>query len=659
MEDNFWHNALSSIFHNQDKEASVERSLLFALLDSLPHPVFVKDLRSRYLAGNAAFLRLVGLPDAKKLARATDHKMPWRHLATQLEAEEKLLTSGLVPDFPRELDFDGHRLMLSRKVLGLGPGTEALGLLGSLAVAAAADPPGADFARQLAQVLPLPALAYDARGQIVAWNASCQNVTGMAAPEQLEAFLGLAEFDGRQPLPSLDELTHLGAAPREFATVLHVPGNPDGLLSWTALADHSRPGQPLFWVIGRQPIFATSSGQDLMAMNRELEQRVEERTLELKIAKERAEESDRLKTAFLSNMSHEIRTPMNAIIGFANLLDDDHLLPEQKRLYIQYINTSSNSLLNLLNDIINIAQIEAEQIELERKPFDLGTMFEQIYHTYRHEVDRLKGGKVALMLDVAPGQPLVLNSDRERLVQVLTHLLNNALKFTDSGTIEFGYTLLSRELVQIYVRDTGIGIPETKLDMIFGQFNKVDGRADKLYGGAGLGLSICKKIVGLLKGEIWAESIPGKGSIFYFTHPLHDEVSKRFVPAPAPALDLSGKTILVAEDVDVNFFYLEELLADSQAKILWAKDGRQAVEMCLRKKIDLVLMDVQMPVMNGYEATRRIKEALPDLPIIIETAYATKSEQERSMAIGADDYVAKPIHQATLMRKIAKLMEGR
>ncbi|MBC8315205.1 MAG: response regulator [Bacteroidetes bacterium] len=242
----------------------------------------------------------------------------------------------------------------------------------------------------------------------------------------------------------------------------------------------------------------------------------------------------------------------------------------------------------------------------------------------------------------------------------MLNLLNNALKFTDKGEIEFGYetkTHNNQTLLQFYIRDTGIGIPKEKQTLIFDLFRQVDDTHTRRHGGTGIGLSIAKKLTELLGGTIWLESDEGTGSIFYFTIPFEKsgETRKSMPGQPAKKPSLKGKTVLIVEDVESSFDFLDVLLKKSGIEPVWAKDGKEAIELCRENSnIDLVLMDINMPVLNGYDATKKIKKFRPKLPIISQTAYAVAGDREKSLAAGCDDYIAKPIKQELLMEKIGK-----
>lgn len=382
----------------------------------------------------------------------------------------------------------------------------------------------------------------------------------------------------------------------------------------------------------------------------------------LTLAKEKAEESDKLKTAFLANMSHEIRTPMNAIIGFSDLMTDDDLTADEKSEYSSHIKKAGESLMNLISDIIDIAKIEAGQLQINNSVCNLDELLNEMIGTYTEAKN--KAGKSALNIRLIkqPGiNRLAILTDPFRLKQLLTNLIGNSMKFTERGFIEFGYSLKDNQTLEFVVRDTGIGIPLHKQQDIFQRFNQVDNSNTRKYGGTGLGLAISKNIVEIMGGKIWLESEPGNGASFYFTLPYlpadmevqSDSVVKKY----QEGINWQGKTILVAEDVPSNFMFIEAALRRTNVNLLWAQDGRQAVTMALENPlIDLMLMDIQMPELNGYEAAAQILKVKPDLPIISQTAYALSGEKEKSLQAGFVAYIPKPIRSELLINIIGKYL---
>lgn len=380
----------------------------------------------------------------------------------------------------------------------------------------------------------------------------------------------------------------------------------------------------------------------------------------LKEAKEKAEQADKMKSDFLANMSHEIRTPMNAIIGFSDLLIDNELTKKTRHEYINFIRSNGRSLLNLIEDIIDIARIEAGKIKIEKKTCKIDNILQELYANNQEFKSKLQKEDIQLILKKPQNSELFyLHTDQFRFRQVFSNLLVNAIKFTSNGFIEFGYEQKDEQYLEFYVKDTGIGISENSQKYIFDRFKQIKDKKISKQQGTGLGLAITKNLINLLGGSIWVESQYGKGSIFKFDLPyiLEDKNKNKNSNKTEEKFDWSNKTILIAEDILLNYRVLEMTLNKTNAKIIWAKNGREAVEIFKESNsIDLILMDLQMPEMNGYEATKSIKR-IRNIPIIAQTAYAMSDEKNKSMEIGFDDYITKPIQKDILLNAISKYFD--
>lgn len=382
----------------------------------------------------------------------------------------------------------------------------------------------------------------------------------------------------------------------------------------------------------------------------------------LRIAKEKAEESDRLKTAFLSNMSHEIRTPMNAIIGFAELLSRMECSEEEKREFLQQINQGADTLMRLIDDIIDISKIEAGQLKMNQGIFNLAPLLKDLHVVYNKFLTRSNKEHIRVEHDSGNYDfDIQLHTDEFRLRQVFSNLLNNAVKFTDQGEIRYGIKEMNKEKVVFYVRDTGVGIDKDMHDIIFQRFRQGHSSKKSFYGGTGLGLAISKHLVGMMGGDMKVESEPGRGAEFTFSIPYNS----LDYDLPSEEIDLNrkndnweGRTILVAEDDRSNFLLINEILRKTGATVIWAKNGEEALLKCKEEPgINLVLMDIQMPVLNGYDATRKIKDIRPSLPVIAQTAYAMAGEKTLSRDAGCDDYISKPIRIQELMFLLSKYLD--
>jgi len=381
----------------------------------------------------------------------------------------------------------------------------------------------------------------------------------------------------------------------------------------------------------------------------------------LQQAKIKAEESDNLKTAFLANLSHEIRTPMNAIIGFSDMLADPMLSTDDKNEYISLIKNSGNALMNLINDIIDLSKIEAGQMDFETKDFDPEEIIDEVFTFFQKEKKEKEKDNIEIIFEKPPVKATFIQSDPVRFKQIMVNLVSNALKFTEKGFIKIGYQIKSDQTIEFSVKDTGIGIPSDKLELIFDRFRQADDSRTRVYGGTGLGLTITRKLVELMGGNIRVESMEGSGSIFYFMLPYNVRINQ-FVSDSAveikkkPAFNWEGKNFLIAEDVESNYLFLERVLKRTHATIIWAQNGQEAVDVFKQHlntiPIDFVLMDIQMPVLNGLEATKIIKQIQHDIPVIAQTAFALEDDREKMLAAGCDDYIAKPIKADLLLTMI-------
>ena len=371
---------------------------------------------------------------------------------------------------------------------------------------------------------------------------------------------------------------------------------------------------------------------------------------ELMSAKNRAEESNRLKSAFLANMSHEIRTPLNAIIGFSNILASTEE-EQEKQEYINIIESNNTLLLQLISDILDLSKIEAGTLEFSYSNIDLNDMIKEVENITKC---RMEGSGVQLIAET-PLSSCFIRTEKNRLMQVINNFLTNAIKFTQKGSITFGYEIRDK-MLYFHVTDTGCGIPANKKDSIFGRFVKLNSFAQ----GTGLGLSICRTIIEHMNGTIGVESEEGKGSTFWFTIPyqparLSEKKAEEFQPITVQKDKL---TILIAEDNESNYRLFQSILR-KEYSLIHAWDGQEAIEKFKEHQPQIILMDINMPRMDGYEATKEIRKLSADVPIIAITAFAYASDEQRVLENGFDGYMSKPINAPLLKQQIASILQKR
>ncbi len=436
--------------------------------------------------------------------------------------------------------------------------------------------------------------------------------------------------------------------------------NPDGLFEIEFRLRHK--DGTYRWIHNRAASLLGKDGRPyrLLGTHRDITQQ-KQIEQELRDAKAKAEVATIYKNNFLANMSHEIRTPMNGIVGFSELLKDPDLEEEERLRYIKIINDNCKVLLNLIGDIIDISKIEANELKLEINQFNLKDLLRELKEFY----DTYKINNQKRNIEIRISTPEYshndfVETDHFRLRQILINLIGNSLKFINEGYIEFGYTVVNEKTLQFFVKDTGIGIEKEKLQLVFERFHQNDHSFKRRYGGAGLGLSISQGLVKLLKGNIWVESELNKGTLFSFTLPYHPVTQFDFempeLYVPIKDLKLSGAKILVVEDVDYNYEYISEVLKPSGAELRWARDGLMALQALKDETFQLVLLDIQLPKLDGVEVLKHITKHYPDIPVIAQTAYAMEGDQEFLYDLGCHDCLTKPLLPEDILATVSKYM---
>jgi PAS domain S-box-containing protein len=443
--------------------------------------------------------------------------------------------------------------------------------------------------------------------------------------------------------------------------------------AWVKISD-LLPGQPLVehyrilkpdgeirWLLSRS--FVVNDEEDIpYRMVGIISDITEQKDFEeaLRIAKEQAQESDMLKSTFLANISHEIRTPMNGIVGFAELLSRDDLDSNTRRSYVNIMKKNSEQLICIIDDIIDFAKIEANQIHIARETVRLNSLIDQLKLFYESHLQKNNNQSIAILIEkVLSDEESEIISDEHRIRQIISYLIDNSIKYTSDGFIKFGYTIEEKKVV-FFVQDTGLGIPSEKHELIFERFRQVDEGHTRKYGGTGLGLPISKGLVDLLGGEIWLDSEVNKGTTFYFTVPYRQDKRSGEVPSTGTLweekFNWKDKLILVAEDDELNFEYMKALLEPTYARVIRAKDGSQAVKICSNLDFDIILMDIRLPVLNGIQATRHLRDLGIKTPIIAQTAFAMDNDEQKCLEAGCNKYIAKPISKEKLFLMIDELL---
>ncbi len=630
----------------------INEARLYTLLQTIPDLIWLKDIDGVYLSCNKMFEHFFGASEAEIVGK-TDYDFIDRKLADSFRANDKKAMAAGKPTSNEEwITFanDGYRAMLETIKT---PMCDSMGtLIGVLGI-------GRDITkRQLAVDALRESEAQLAETQLVAkvgswstdltdysikWSKETYRIFEIDPPAfQLthQVFLRFVHPEDRS---KVEDAFALSFNNHSINTIEHRILTPQGKIKfveeyWQIISDDTE-----------KPIRAMGSCQDVTA--RKLAEQ------ELVKAKEHAEESDRLKSAFLANMSHEIRTPMNGILGFAELLKEPDLTGEDQKKYICIIEKSGIRMLNIINDIISISKVESGQMTVSVAETNINEQLEFIYNFFRPEVEQ-KGLRIFLRNKLSVNEAIV-NTDREKVYAILTNLTKNAIKFTDHGSIELGCVKKGSSL-EFSVKDTGMGIPENKKSSIFERFIQGSELPTRNYEGAGLGLSISKAYAEILGGKIWVESAEGSGSVFYFTIPGNVEPAEEnpinaVIAGKDEQMQIPDLKILIAEDDETSDLLITIALRRIMLNALHATTGTEAVDVCRKNPaIDLVLMDIQMPDMDGYEATRQIREFNKEVIIIAQTAYALKGDREKSLNAGCNDYTTKPIDIAILQRLIQK-----
>jgi len=421
---------------------------------------------------------------------------------------------------------------------------------------------------------------------------------------------------------------------------------------------YTKSGQEKVFEVIKLPIYHDDgSKKTLLTIGRDITKR-RKYEIELKSSKEKAEEADSLKSSFLANMSHEIRTPLNGIIGFSTLLKEYSLKKEDVNKFVDIIIANSNQLVAIIDDILFISKLQVKQVKVSKSEFSLNQLIKNLLNKFTSSLKLIPEKNITLKICINNNEDINILTDKSNLYLVYTKLLRNAIKFTNSGEIEFGYNIDVEKNIVFFVKDTGVGISKEKQHIIFKKFRQVDDSTIRPYGGTGIGLSIVKGVIDLLKGELWLESELNKGAKFSFTLPINskDDVQIKKKKEKERS-DWSCMKILIVDDVEESRILLEEILFPTKAKLYNAENGKKAIDVFIENQdIDLVLMDIQLPEINGFETAKRIKGINNNVKIIAQTAFANQGYEEKSKYSKFDDFINKPIVAPLLLEKISNLL---
>jgi PAS domain S-box-containing protein len=681
------HGYLQTLFDELKKNVLAPEAMLQLIIDHIPQRIFWKDTNFKYLGCNKPFALDAGLNEPSEIIGMDDFELSWEKTAELYRADDTYVMQSkkakLKYQEPQDKP-DGSIMWLeTNKIPLLDKSGNVIGLLGTYEditdrklfeqkIEKQSDEihqKNRELRKHISELKKATSLIIQSQKKL----NKAQEISNSGS-WSWDFETNMIEFsENGKRLLGLDK-SYFRLEIDRLRSFIH----PDDLMEFIARIrkslEEDSPFDFEFRIVkpDKSEWYAHAVGSLLRDINGELktfEGQFSDITLrkqfemELIEAKERAEESDRLKSAFLANMSHEIRTPMNAIIGFTQLLADPNILDNKKEEFIRIITHNGQTLIRLIDDIIDIARIEAGRLTINKTECHLNVLLPELQKQYLEIVQTIGKKNIDIILDI-PSEKIVCYTDSFRLRQVLSNLIDNAIKFTTEGYIEIGLRKADDNSLLFYVRDTGIGIPEDKIGLIFDRFMQVEEADTRSYGGTGLGLTISQNLVRMLNGELKVDSKPGVGSVFHFTLPLPIREIIQQEPAPKDLLkDYDGrwkdKTFIVAEDDKYNFRIIEELLRITGVKIIHAWNGKEVLQKLKSDiKVDLILMDIRMPVMNGLIAAQEIRKTNPDIIIIAQTAYANEEDKRLCIESGCNDYVSKPIDKNKLLSAIQRSIKS-
>lgn len=626
-----------------EKELSVSKAQLNSFIDNFPFVSWIKNVEGSYLYANNYFLNAFDKSRSEVIGINDKEVLPAKLIDKEIEEDEIIKVTGRKILFTNKIDENWVEIYKSPindsdgKVIGIA------GIQRDVSDIRKAME-NLNLERKLLKALMdnLPYAIYfkDKELRFIRINKAQAHILGVDNPEEATGKTDFDYFSGQHAQESFKDEQRILSSGEQLIGKIEKIRNAEGNFIWvssTKIPIRNKEGE----ITGLVGISIDVTDKQLAEQK-------------LKEAREKAIESDKLKSAFLANMSHEIRTPMNGIIGFSNLLKNNALPKEQQLEYLGYIEKCGNSLLNLIDDIIDVSKIEAGQLVIREELTCINYILKELFITF--DKTRISENKknIELRLMMPESQGLLYTiTDPFRFKQVLSNLIGNAFKFTEKGYIEFGYKIVNRE-IEFYVKDTGVGIPKNKFGLIFDRFGQVLENERLNHKGTGLGLAISINIVKLLGGRMWLESEVGRGSKFYFTLPYKNEGAndvKRPSFSMTNNFEWKGKKIMVVDDEELNWIYLRDFITPTLAQPIWAKNGKEAVEIYRQdSSIDILIMDFRMPVMNGFDATKEIRSFDQKVPVIALTAYAQQEEKDLFLNAGCNAFLSKPIRTEQLFK---------
>lgn len=647
-------------------------SFLQSVLDTIPVRVVWKDKHSRFLGCNRSLAHDAGFKDPSDMIGLTDYDMSWHTEAPLYQADDRMVMESRQPKINYEepqTTLKGDIIWLRTSKIPLLDGNgNVLGVLGTYEDITETKKTNElielekAYFEQLFESSPEGIVLLDVNDCVVRCNEEFTRLFGFSQTElvgrPVNSFIVPSDLkdEGQnltQKVADGNIMMYETQRQRKDGSIVHV--------SILAKPIYFREGKIAVYGIYRDISDRKMVEEELVHKTHEIEAQNEEYRLvneELYDAKLKAEESDRLKSAFLANMSHEIRTPMNGILGFSQLLTNPSIDEVDVKEYVDVVQSCGKQLLVIINDLIDIAKIEANQISISESNTNINQLLHEQFLLFRSRAEA-KGLEISYSKGLPDERAMIL-TDSGRVRQIINNLLNNAIKFTHSGSIKFGYTLKD-SMLHFIIEDTGVGIIPEHFDSIFERFSQVEMRITEQTGGTGLGLAISKAFITKMGGAIWVESVRSKGSTFHFTLPYKQSIaSEQPKPMESKKIPSVSKQVklLVAEDDDMNFFYIQEMLSPHNFSIIRASNGIEAVELARTiPDFDMVFMDIKMPQMDGYAATAEIKKIRVDLPIIAQTAYAFASDRNKALEAGCDDYISKPIDRIQMLTLISKYLK--